>query len=76
MIIQAGVAIMILKNSKQLQCAVVAKEVVLMQLLEELTQPEMDVIGIIDIQKLVDHMTLLPSRLKRDAALAVVVLKV
>ena len=67
---------MILIHFKQLQCAVVAKEVVLMQLLEELTQPEMDAIGITDIQILVDNMTPLHSRLQRDAALAVVVLKV
>ena len=68
--------IMILIHSKQLQCAVVAKEVVLMQLLEELTQPEMAVIGITDIQKLVEHMTPLPLRPQRDAALAEVVSKV
>jgi hypothetical protein len=68
--------IMILIHSKQLQCAVVAKVVVLMQLLEELTQPEMAVIGITDIQKLVENITPLPSRPKRDAALAEVVSKV
>ena len=68
--------IMILIHSKQLQCAVVAKVVVLMQLLEELTQLAMAVIGITDIQKLVENITPLPSRPKRDAALAEVVSKV
>lgn len=71
-----GAVIMILIHSKQLQCAVVAKVVVLMQLLEELTQLEMAVIGITDIQKLVENMIPLPSRPKRDAALAEVVSKV
>ena len=67
---------MILRNSNLVQCAVVAKVVVLMQLLEELTQPEMAVTGTTDIQKLVENMIPLPSKPKRDAALAVVVSKV
>ena len=76
MLILKDAVIMILIHSKQLQCAVVAKEVVLMQLLEELTQPEMAVNGITDIQKLVENMTPQTSRPKRDAALAEVVSKV